>query len=79
MMSVVVSMVMSSLYVNYIASVFTIQQTFTYVCRRTNNYFVALFVCEDVVFFTTGIGIYSSCKKITTVDGVFLGQEDKQQ
>ncbi|MBP1746954.1 MAG: hypothetical protein H6Q54_1569 [Deltaproteobacteria bacterium] len=42
MISVVVLMVISSLYVNFITSIFTIQQTLTYVCRRTNNYFVVL-------------------------------------
>jgi len=47
MISVVVLMVISSLYVNFIVSVFTIQQKFTDVCRRSNNYFVAL-LCTSV-------------------------------
>jgi hypothetical protein len=42
MMSVVVSIVISSLYLNIIPFLFMIQQTLSPVCRRTNNYFVAL-------------------------------------
>jgi hypothetical protein len=35
------------------------------VCRRTNNYFVTVYIKRCVVFFATGIGVYSSCEKIT--------------
>ena len=42
MMSVVVLMVISSLYFNVITSVFMIQQILSPVCHRTNNYFVVL-------------------------------------
>ena len=42
MMSVVVLMGISSLYVNIITSLLMIQQALSLVCRRTNNYFVAL-------------------------------------
>ena len=41
MISVVVLMVISSIYFNVITFVIMIQ-TLTYVCHRTNNYFVAL-------------------------------------
>jgi hypothetical protein len=49
-----------------IASVCKIQQIFTYVCRRTNNYFVALSIKKHVVFFTTGTGpvTYSKISRI---------------
>jgi len=50
MISVVVLMVISSLYFIFIASVRMIQQTLTYVCRRTNYYFVA-FLCMSVSSF----------------------------
>jgi hypothetical protein len=42
MMSVVVLMGISSLYVNVITSLLMIQRVLSRVCRKTNNYFVAL-------------------------------------
>jgi hypothetical protein len=54
MMSDVVLMVIPSLYVKFITSVFTIQQTFTRVCRRTNNYFVALLFTSVSSFLLQG-------------------------
>ena len=50
MISVVVLMVISSLYLNFITSVFMLQQTLSHVCRRTNNYFVAL-LCTSLSSF----------------------------
>ncbi len=50
MMSVVVLMVISSLYLNIILSLFMIQQTLSHVCRRTNNYLVTL-LCTSVSSF----------------------------
>ena len=38
-------------------------QAISLVCRRTNNYFVVFFMCEAVVVFATGLGIYSSWEK----------------
>jgi hypothetical protein len=38
-----------------ITSVFTIQQTFTLVCRRSNYYLVMFFTKKSVIFFATGI------------------------
>jgi hypothetical protein len=49
MISVVVLMVISSLYFNVITFLI-MTQTLTYVCRRTNNYFVA-FLCTSVSSF----------------------------
>ena len=50
MISVVVLMVISSLYFNVITSVIIMQQTLSSVCRRTNNYFVAL-LCTSLSSF----------------------------
>jgi len=40
----------------FITYVFTILQTITRVCRRSDNYFVALFTNKRVVFFATWMG-----------------------
>jgi hypothetical protein len=57
MMSVVVSMVISSLYLNIILSLFMLQQTLFHVCHRTDNYSVTLFVKKAVIVFATGPGL----------------------
>ena len=56
MISVVVLMVISSFYFNLITSVIIIQQTLFHVCRRTNNYFVALLCMSVSSFLLQGLG-----------------------
>ena len=82
MMSDVVLMSISALYFNIITSGFMIQQTLTYVCHRTNNYCVTLFIKKHVVFLATGNrirnilllhrGIFDVCRKATVPSNYVL-------
>jgi len=78
MMSVVVLMVISSLYLNIIPSLFMIQQTISHVCRRTNNYRVTLLWTSVSSFLLQDSESIHPAKKMTTVYGVLLGQEANQ-
>jgi len=66
MIRVVVLMVTSSLYFKVIiTSLFMIQQKLSRVCRRTNNYFVALLCASMSSFLLQKAEVYASCEKIT--------------